>query len=80
MPTKDLFTKFPALDTEAWDQLIEKELKGKDPANIAVILPDGTKMRPFAFGQDRSGMRRGVKRDGNSSRMLAMFSQWMVLR
>ena len=69
MPTKDLFADFPALDAEAWEQLIEKELKGKDPASITVSLPDGTVMRPFAFGQDRPGMRRGVKRGGNTWRM-----------
>ena len=69
MPTKDLFADFPALDAEAWEQLIEKELKGKDPASITVSLPDGTVMRPFAFGQDRPGMRRGVKRGGNIWRM-----------
>ena len=68
-PTKDLFADFPALDAEPWEQLIKKELKGKDPASIAVPLPDGSVIRPFAFGQDRPGMRRGVKRGGNAWRM-----------
>ena len=49
--------------------MIEKELKGRDPATIAVQLPDGTMVRPFAFGRDRTGLRRGVKRGGNSWRM-----------
>ncbi len=63
MSTENLFSEFPSLDAAAWEKLILKELKGKDPSTIDVTLPDGSSMRPFATQTNGAvdGYRRGAK-------------------
>jgi len=71
MSTENLFSEFPSLDAAAWEKLILKELKGKDPSTIDVTLPDGSSMRPFATQTNGAvdGYRRGAKQHGNPWRI-----------
>jgi methylmalonyl-CoA mutase len=67
-----LFTAFPALDREQWEALILKELKGADPATVAVKVPGLPDLRPFGLDVPNgpgTGQRRGVKRAHNAWRI-----------
>ncbi|MEO8734726.1 MAG: methylmalonyl-CoA mutase family protein, partial [Flavobacteriales bacterium] len=76
MTHDQLFAAFPAFDRNAWEQLLLKELKGKDAASIDVALTDSKSMRPLGMASDlpngvASDHRRGVKRYGNMWRITA---------
>ncbi|MBS1570629.1 MAG: hypothetical protein JST45_14465, partial [Bacteroidetes bacterium] len=76
MSQKRLFTDFPSFDGATWEELVLKELKGKEPSSIDVHLPTGEKMRPIGLKDERAPTsvrdhRRGAKRNGNPWRITA---------
>jgi methylmalonyl-CoA mutase len=76
MSDTPLFAAFPDFDQATWEQLVLKELKGKDPSSISVALPTGEKLRPIGMAADRKAFvkldhRRGAKRNGNPWRITA---------
>ncbi len=53
-----------------------KELKGRDPASLDVVLPNGEQLRPIGMAPESESMqpmdyRRGARRAGNPWRMTA---------
>ncbi|MCL4283107.1 MAG: methylmalonyl-CoA mutase [Flavobacteriales bacterium] len=73
MANEKLFTAFGSLSAEAWEALIQKELKEKDPASLSVQVAEGITLRPFATEGSAAagGGRRSVKRSGNPWRITA---------
>ncbi|MCC6840663.1 MAG: methylmalonyl-CoA mutase [Flavobacteriales bacterium] len=76
MSDKPLFAAFPDLNQAGWEQLVLKELKGKEPSSIDVLLPTGEMLRPMGMAGDRVGCAekdhtRGAKRNGNPWRITA---------
>jgi methylmalonyl-CoA mutase N-terminal domain/subunit len=74
MANEKLFTAFGPLDAKAWEDLTQKELKGKDPAGLSVAIARGILLRPYAVAGTApatSDQRRGTKRAGNPWRITA---------
>ena len=72
MADTKLFDAFPGLDAAAWEALIVKELKGADPATLAVKLkglPVSPPFRNAANDLAASVYRRGPKRSNNNWRL-----------
>jgi methylmalonyl-CoA mutase len=74
MANEKLFTAFGPLDAKVWEDLTQKELKGKDPAGLSVAIARGILLRPYAVAGPApatSDQRRGTKRAGNPWRITA---------
>lgn len=49
-----LFKDFPSATREQWEAVINKELKGADPASLDVKLADGLVLKPFHLAANSS--------------------------
>ncbi|MDR0724933.1 MAG: methylmalonyl-CoA mutase family protein [Prevotellaceae bacterium] len=76
--TQNLFTEFPPITVEQWDEVIIKDLKGADyDRKLVWKTPEGFNVRPFYSAADLAEMQhlkyapgeypyvRGVRRDNN---------------
>src|SRR5574344_2378916 len=63
-----LFTEFPPVSTQQWEEQIVKDLKGADyDKKLVWKTPDGFKVRPYYRAEDLEGVLhvRGTKEDNN---------------
>ena len=74
MSQEQLFAAFASMDRSQWEQLVLKELKGKDLSSLDIRLPNGVSLSPLSLPGDAGAEpsedgRRGTKRADNLWRM-----------